>query len=92
VCSKIVKNIQNTHTVGDVPVDRCPMKRLIKNMFDSDLFDFLRLKSTKKNALIDFLAVLPDIATTACSIDNIKHGFIEAGIINKEFNLFPVFN
>jgi hypothetical protein len=60
--------------VRDIPVDRCPMKRLIKDMFDSDLFDFLRLKSTKKNALINFFAVLPDSATTACSKDNIKHG------------------
>jgi hypothetical protein len=53
---------------------------------------FLSLKSTKKNALIDFLSVIPEIATTACSKDNIKHGFIQAGIIDKEFNRYPVFN
>jgi hypothetical protein len=53
---------------------------------------FLSLKSTKKNALIDFLSVLPEISTTACSKDNIKHGFVQAGIIDKEFNRYPVFN
>jgi hypothetical protein len=42
--------------------------------------------------LIDFLSVLPEIATTACSKDNTKHRFIEAGIIDKEFNRYPVFN
>ena len=42
--------------------------------------------------MIDFLSVLPEIATTACSKDNTKHRFIEAGIIDKEFNRYPVFN
>jgi hypothetical protein len=39
----------------------------------------LLLKYTKKNALINFLSVLPEIVTTACSKDNIKHGFIKGG-------------
>ena len=89
---RIIKKIQPTHTVRDIPVDRCPMKRIISNMFHSENMSFLSLKSTKKNALIDFLSVLPEISTTACSKDNIKHGFIQAGIIDKEFNRYPVFN
>ncbi len=31
-------------------------------------------------------------STTACSKDNIKHGFIQAGIIGKEFNRYPIFS
>ena len=89
---RIIKKIQPTHTVRDIPVDRCPMKRLISNMFHSKNMSFLSLKSTKKNALIDFLSVLPEISTTACSKDNIKHGFIQAGIIDKELNRYPIFN
>ncbi len=89
---KIIKKIQHTHTVRDIPVDRCPVKQVISNMFHSETLSFLSLKSTKKHALIDFLSVLPEIAMRACSKDNIKHGFIEAGIINKEFNRYPVFN
>ena len=89
---KIIKKIQHTHTVRDLPVDRCPMKRLISDMFHSADMSFLSLKSTKKNALIDFLSVLPDIATRACSKDNIKHGFIQAGIIDEDLNRYPVFN
>jgi hypothetical protein len=61
-------------------------------MFHSENFSFLSLKSIKKNALINFLSLLPEIATTACSKDNIKHRFIEAGIMDKEFNKYPVFN
>jgi hypothetical protein len=89
---RIIKKIQPTHTVRDIPVDRCPMKRLISDMFHSKDMSFLSLKSSKKNVLIDFLSVLPEIATTACSKDNIKQGFIQAGIIDKEFNRYPVFN
>ena len=66
---RIIKKIQPTHMVRDIPVDRCPMKRLISDMFHSENMSFLSLKSTKKNALIDFLSVLPDIATRACSKD-----------------------
>ncbi len=76
---KPIKKIQKTHTVRDIPMDRCPMKKLISNMFESDRLEFLSLKSTKKNALIDFLLVLPKVATTTCLKENIKHGFIESG-------------
>jgi hypothetical protein len=76
---KSIKKIQKTHTVRDIPVDRCPMKKLISDMFESDRLEFLSLKSTKKNALIDFLSVLPEVTTTTCSKKNIKHGFIESG-------------
>ncbi len=48
-------------------------------MFEMDRMKCLSLKYTKKNALIDFLSVLPEIVTTACSNDNIKHRFIEGG-------------
>jgi hypothetical protein len=76
---KSVKKMQKIHTVRDVPVDRCPMKRLISDMFYSDMLEFLSLKTSKKNALIEFLLFLPDIATSVCSKEGIKHGFLEAG-------------
>ncbi len=47
----------------------------------------MSLKSTKKHALIDFLSVLLEIATIACSKDNTKHGFIEAEIIDNEYKI-----
>jgi hypothetical protein len=84
-CSKSSKRFNtHTHTVRDILVDRCPIKQVISNMFHSETLSFLSIKSTKKNVLIDFLSVLPEIATRACSKDNIKHRFIEAGIIDME--------
>jgi hypothetical protein len=74
---KIIKNIQEEHTVRDIPSDRCPMKKLVSEIFEMDRMKCLSLKYTKKNALINFPSVLPEIVT--CSKDNIKHGFIEAG-------------
>jgi hypothetical protein len=55
------------------------MKKLVNEMFEMDRLKCLLLKYTKKNALIDFLSVLPEIVTTACLKYNIKHEFIEAG-------------
>jgi hypothetical protein len=55
------------------------MKMLVSKMFEMDRIKCLLLKYTKKNALIDFLSVIPETVTTACSKDNIKHKLIEAG-------------
>jgi hypothetical protein len=76
---KSVKKIQKAHTVRVILEDRCPMKKLISDMFHSDKLEFLSLKSLKKNTLIDFLLVLLDIATSVCSMESIKHSFLEAG-------------
>jgi hypothetical protein len=65
------------------------MKKLVSIIFHMDTMKFLY---TKKNALINFLAVLPEIVTKACLKENIKHGFIKASIINQELNRYPVFN
>ncbi len=87
-----IKRIQNKHTVRDITVNRFPMKRPNSNMFHSEKLEFLSMKSSKKNALINFLSVLPDIATSVCSKESIKHGFLEAGIIDKDYHCYPVFN
>ena len=42
---RIIKKIQPTHTVRDIPVHRCPMKRLISDMFHSENMSFLSLNS-----------------------------------------------
>jgi hypothetical protein len=76
MCSKFSKIFKKHTQLGTYRWIDEQKKRLIKEIVDSDLFGFLRLKSMTKKLLINFLAVLPDIATTACSKDNIKHGFI----------------
>jgi hypothetical protein len=54
---KVIIQIQKTHTVQDILADRCPMKKLVSDMIHMDTMKFLSLKHTKKNALINFLAV-----------------------------------
>jgi hypothetical protein len=87
-----MKRIQSKHTIRDIPVNICQMKRLLSDMFHSEKLGFLSLKSSKKNALIDFLLVLPDIATSVCAKESINHGFLEAVIIDKYYHRYPVFN
>ena len=53
---------------------------------------FIRMADNKKRALINFLSVIPTIATKACTVDNIRRGFITAGIIDEQRKRYPVFN
>jgi hypothetical protein len=76
---QVSKENSKIHPVRDIPVGRCPMKRLISDITHSYKLEFFSFKSSKKNALIDFLLVLPNIVTSGCSKEDIKHGFLEAG-------------
>jgi len=82
-----------TFTTSDLSADCVPMKKLLLKAFASDdKLACLSLKPSKKNALIDFLSVLPEVATKACTPKNIRHGFIEAGYIDPDKFRYPVFN
>ena len=63
-----------SYTVGDGPPG--PMKQRILRLFDNLV---LKLKPTKKNALVDFLSILSGLATRVCTKSNIQSGFIAAG-------------
>ena len=76
---KGIKSEISSQSVKDIPADRCPMKKLVMGIFDRQELKSLTLKPNKKNALIDFLATLPDILTKTCTRKNIVHGFLEAG-------------
>jgi len=54
---------------------------------------YLNLASNKRHSLVDFISTLSIIATKACTVKNIQHGFIEAGMIDAN-NLcsFTVFD
>ena len=45
----------------------------------------------KKKILIDFLCYLPEMADQKMSKKNIISPFVEAGITDKETNIFPIF-
>lgn len=92
-CFKIIKELLPTYTATDLPPDRSPVKDRVSTAFlTKPKLMSLRLKSTKKGALIDFLAVIGPIITRACDSQNIRDGFIAGGYIDKDALRYPVLN
>ena len=90
---KIMQSLQKKVSVSDVPIHRHPMKKLIhsalKGLMDENR---LVLKPTKKNAIIDFVASVPDMTSKAVTRDNVIHGFKENGMIDSKLFRFPDFD
>ena len=57
------------------------------NGFDQMAQQGLNLSATKRNALIDFLACIPEILTRAGTRTNIVHGFVANGLVGDEKQL-----
>jgi len=89
--AKVFMNIKKMLPTYTITNKRHPKKKLIIDAFKDQLAGF-NLALNKRNALIDFLSKIPEIATKACTPDNIQHGFIEAGIIDKDKLRYPVLN
>ncbi len=68
---KLIKEKLPSHTVRNIPPERCPMKRRVHKAFKSDKLSGLKLSHTKTEALIDFIAVFPGILSQTCTPDNI---------------------
>ena len=88
---KQIKQLINTTSNAHLPIERCPMKKLLSEAISEDL-SCIKLASNKRGALIDFISILPEVATKACTKSNIQHGFIEAGIIDEVNHRYPVFD
>ena len=88
---KLIKNMLPSYTVQNIPAERCPMKALMLDTFKEKLVD-LNLAPNKRLSLIDFISTLSVMATKACIIKNIQHGFIEAGMIDINDLRYPVFD
>lgn len=69
------------------------MKGLITNVFcDLEREGRLSMKLSKSKVLIDFILCQPHVSTKACTHDNVMHGFLEGGYIEKKKLRFPDFN
>ena len=71
---KLIKNLLPSHTVKNIPAERCPMKALMLDAFKEQLV-YLNLASNKRHSLVDFISTLSVIATKACTVKNFQHGF-----------------
>ena len=76
-----------------MPIHRHPMKKLIhsalKGLMEKNR---LVLKSTNNNAIIDFVASVPDMTSKVVTQDNVLHGFKENGMIDTKLFRFPDFD
>ena len=72
---KIMPALQKTITVSDIPIDLHPMKRLVSREIQkwTDQ-NRLKLKLTKKNAIIDFVSSVPEMTVKAVTRPNITYG------------------
>jgi hypothetical protein len=89
---KLIKSMLPSYSVQHIPADRCPMKALMIHAFKEQLNNDLNLTTNKMKSLIDFISTLLEMATKACSVKNIEHGFIMTGQIDGWNMRFPVFN
>ena len=87
---KIIKRMQAEYTVKDTPPDQHPMKQLVNTMFTKLSKDGkISLKTSKKNALVDFLSCVPEIVTSAAKRDFIIKGFLTPGLITPSISVIP---
>ena len=90
---KIMLAMEQTITVRNIPYDRHPMKITIYNSLQKLANENkLILKSSKKNAIIDFVSCVPEMTTRAVTINKRIHDFFENGMIYFDNNRFPYFN
>jgi hypothetical protein len=87
---KLIKNMLPSYTVKNIPAERC-LKALMSDAFKEKLGD-LNLAPNKRHSLVDFISTLLVMATKACMVKNIQHGFIKAGMIDINNLLYPVFD
>ncbi len=89
---KLIKSMLPSYSVQHIPADRCPMKALMIHAFKEQLNNDLNLTANKMKSLIDFISTLLEMATKACSVKNIQHGFIMTGQNDGTNMHFPVFD
>ncbi len=89
---KLIKSTLLSYSVQNILADRCLMKVLMIHAFNEQLNDDLKLAANKLKSLIDFISTLLEMATKACSVKNIQHGFIMTGQIDGTNMRFPVFD
>ena len=90
---KLIKMLQQTYTVSNLPANRSPMKQIVAKVF-ADLYatNKLNLASNKRNSLIDFLSCLPAMIIRAATHSNIQAGFTTSGVIDEQEKRYPDFN
>ena len=89
---KLLRVLLPHYTCAHLSVDECPIKKLVLEAFEDDILCGLKLSPTKKNSLVDFISVLPEVLGKCCTAVHVKHGFLENGTIDRQARRFPSWN
>jgi len=88
---RILRRLQNNSTA--TADTACGLADDIRDLFALHLrTNGLELNHRKKKALVDFLLCLPEMLESAMKKSHIKKGFVEAGMIDEETGMVPVFD
>ena len=60
---------------------KSPFKSLVESALTNK--PLLQLKTNKQNSLIDFLSTLPENLSKAATLENIRHGFVANGFVDR---------
>ena len=80
------------YTCAHLSVDECPIKKLVLKAFEDDILCGLKLSTTKKNLLVYFISIFPEVLCKCCTAIHVKHGFLENGTIDHQARRFPSWN
>lgn len=87
---KIIKLLLPSYTVSNFDPSDHPLKKLIWQAFHGGDLKFLNLNDKKMRSLIDFIPSFVDIAGKALTERNVRHGFVQGGMIDEDKMKYPV--
>ena len=87
---KILKRMQQEHTVSHLSVSSHPLKRIIVEEFERlTRSGELRFATNKKKAVVDFACNLPAMCTVAITSNYVQEGFMVPGVIDYAHRRYP---
>jgi len=85
--------MQKEYTIKDTPMYQHPIKERVHDIFAKlKNADKLNLKANKRNTLIDFLSMVPEMTTNAVKRFHVIKGFKKPDLIDKKYGRYPDFN
>ena len=84
----IMNKLQKRITVKHLEASQHPMKKVIVDTLKKHE-NVLNLATKRKGPLVDFLSTLPTNLTRAATHENIVHGFIQSGMLDKKTQSTP---
>ena len=89
----LMKQLQYTFSLSDVPSEKHPMKNIITKAFEKLRKEGrLCLKTNKSRALIDFISSLPEMTAKAITRNTILQDFLKPRYIDKLKLRYPDLN